>query len=256
MLTARLLCGLVAVSFVSVPARASEPSVEARRLYAEGKAEYALGHYVEAIAFFERSYALSESPALLFNMAQAHRLAGPEHCARAVALYQRYLQAEPAAENAKEVVERLQELGACGAESAPAAAPNSNETAPIAPPATPPRAISSTPAPRAAPSAAPAAARRRGLPTGPVLVTGTGAALAVAGGVLYAVAWNKHREAEKVCPCYPGSYSSWEVLTDVSYALLAAGGATLGGGIVWWVTASPSARSEPRRAMWGISGRF
>ena len=75
---------LVFAAFLcSASARAAEQSSEARRLYAEGKAQYAQGHYVDAIALFERSYALSESPALLFNMAQAHRLAGPEHCADA-----------------------------------------------------------------------------------------------------------------------------------------------------------------------------
>jgi hypothetical protein len=89
-----------------------------------------------------------------------------------------------------------------------------------------------------------------------VLVTGTGAAFLVAGGILYASAWNKHREAEKVCPCYPGTYSTWEVLTNVSYALLAVGGATLGGGVAWWLTATPATRSEPAVAALGVSGRF
>src|SRR6188768_4464339 len=99
----------------SAPARAAEQGSEARRLYAEGKAQYAQGHYTDAIALFERSYALSESSALLFNMAQAHRLAGPAHCSDAVALYKSYLAAEPAVENRKEVEERIVELGDCSA---------------------------------------------------------------------------------------------------------------------------------------------
>src|SRR5882672_12511397 len=104
---------VIAGLLVSGVAVAAEPSAEARRLYAEGKAEYAQGHYAEAVTLFQRSYALSESPALLFNMAQAHRLAGPDHCADAVALYKSYLAAEPAAENKKEVEERIQQLGDC-----------------------------------------------------------------------------------------------------------------------------------------------
>jgi hypothetical protein len=88
------------------------------------------------------------------------------------------------------------------------------------------------------------------------LVAGTGAALLVAGGVLYARAWDKHREAEKVCPCYPGTYDKWEVLTNVSYALLAVGGATLAGGVTWWAVARPSKQDEPAQALLGVSGRF
>jgi tetratricopeptide (TPR) repeat protein len=246
MLALRLACALgFAALFSSGTARAAEPNAEARRLYAEGKAEYAQGHYTEAIGLFERSYALSESAALLFNMAQAHRLAGPAHCSDAVSLYKSYLLAEPNVENQKEVEERIAELGDCSAQKAP-------ET----PASEAPAAQRSVPAqvgPRREPPPEP---RRPALPTGPVLVTGSGAALLVAGGVLYARAWSKHREAERRCPCYPGSYASWEVLTNVSYALLAVGGATLAGGVTWWVVGEPSKNGQPSRAMLGFAGRF
>jgi hypothetical protein len=120
MLAVRFGCALgLAALLASATARSAEPKVEARRLYAEGKAEYAQGHYAEAIALFERSYALSESSALLFNMAQAHRLAGPAHCSDAVALYKSYLAAEPAVENRKEVEERIAELGDCSGQKEP-----------------------------------------------------------------------------------------------------------------------------------------
>jgi hypothetical protein len=89
-----------------------------------------------------------------------------------------------------------------------------------------------------------------------VLLSGAGAALAVAGGVLYWRAWEKHRDAERVCPCYPGTYSRWEVLSNVSYALLAVGGATLVGGVSWWVVATPRDRSEPAQALLGARGSF
>ena len=245
MLAARLVRALIAASLlVSASAAAAEPSAEARRLYAEGKAEYAQGHYAQAITLFERSYALSESPALLFNMAQAHRLAGPEHCTDAVALYKSYLSAQPDAENKKEVEERIVELGDCTPEK-PSTATAASSATTAKPSASPP--------PRKPP---PAAQNPSHLPTGPVLVTGTGAALLVAGGVLYARAWDKHREAEKLCPCYPGTYSSWEVLTNVSYALLAVGGATLAGGVTWWIVTEPRTTTQPSRALLGISGKF
>jgi tetratricopeptide (TPR) repeat protein len=243
------LARLLAIAWLlgCAPGLAAEPSAEARRLYAEGKAEYAQGHYVEAIALFERSYALYESPALLFNMAQAHRLAGPQHCTDALNSYKSYLLAQPDAENKREVEERIRELGECPAPQEEAAAAPEPV---VAPPPLPPPAVPATVVPlpkqnRVAPSR-----------TGPVLVAGTGAALLVAGGVLYARAWDKHREAEKVCPCYPGTYSNWELLTNVSYALLAVGGAALGGGIAWWAVAEPSGAGQPARAMLGVSGRF
>jgi tetratricopeptide (TPR) repeat protein len=243
----------VAASLVAAPGFAAEPSTEARRLYAEGKAEYAQGHYVEAVALFERSYALFESPALLFNMAQAHRLAGPEHCADALALYKSYLLSQPDAENRREVEERIQELGEC---------PVMKPPADVAPPVTT-AAVSAAPAPSPR-VAAPAQLESRPPPapqtgaslSAPILVAGTGAALLVAGGVLYARAWDKHREAEKICPCYPGTYEKWEVLSNVSYALLAVGGATLAGGVTWWVVAEPGAKGRGARAGLGVSGRF
>jgi len=265
MLAARIAHALAAASIlVSVSAVAAEPSAEARRLYAEGKAQYAQGHYTEAVTLFERSYALSESPALLFNMAQAHRLAGPDHCTDAVALYKSYLAAQPDAENKKEVEERIQDLGDCAPQQTaapPPAVPGAERPAPAPAPATAPAPAS---APATTPPVAPppppksplVAQNPSHLPTGPVLVTGTGAALLVAGGVLYARAWSKHHEAEKLCPCYPGTYSSWEVLTNVSYALLAVGGATLAGGITWWIATEPRTTTQPSRALLGISGKF
>jgi tetratricopeptide (TPR) repeat protein len=233
-----------ALLLLGTRASAAEPSAEARRLYAEGKAEYAQGHYAQAVTLFEQSYALTQSPALLFNMAQAHRLAGPEHCSDALALYKSYLASLPEAENRREVEERIEQLGDCPAPPAPASPPT---PAPALPPV-----IVVQPATVPAPVPSPSPPSR----TAPILVAGTGAALLVAGGVLYARAWDKHQEAERVCPCYPGTYDEWEVLTNVSYALLAVGGATLAGGVTWWAIARPSERDQPARAMLGISGRF
>lgn len=245
-------CLLLAGLLWSLPGLAAEPSAEARRLYAEGKAEYAQGHYQDAVKLFERSYALFESPALLFNMAQAQRLAGPLHCADALALYKSYLAALPDAENRREVEERIAELGDCP----PVADKTSVAEAP-APPAPAPAAVAPEVSPvrvtMVPPPPAPPVARSH---TAPVVVAGTGVALLVAGGVLYARAWDKHREAERVCPCYPGTYGTWEVLTNVSYALMAVGGAAVAGGVTWWAVGEPSGSQRPARAMLGISGRF
>jgi tetratricopeptide (TPR) repeat protein len=81
----RLLACLALVVAVAAPARADD----ARQLYQRGTTAYALGHFDEAATLFEQSFAISNVPALLFDAAQAHRLAG--HKARALELYQSYL---------------------------------------------------------------------------------------------------------------------------------------------------------------------
>jgi hypothetical protein len=86
-------------------------------------------------------------------------------------------------------------------------------------------------------------------------VTGIGAAMTVAGAVLYGTARHKYAEAEEECPCYPGTYSSWETATYVSYGLLAAGGLTVAGGVTWWVSL-PAGDDQPRAGLLGVSGRF
>ncbi|MDV7390329.1 hypothetical protein RZS08_03195, partial [Arthrospira platensis SPKY1] len=45
---------------------------EAKQAFEAGSREYKLGNYEQAVALFERSYELSERPALLFNIAQAY----------------------------------------------------------------------------------------------------------------------------------------------------------------------------------------
>jgi tetratricopeptide (TPR) repeat protein len=230
----------------SADAHAADPSADARRLYAEGKAEYAQGHYEQAIALFEQSYSLSESPALLFNMAQAHRLAGPTHCADARKLYQSYLEAFPDAENRREVEERIKELGTCP-EAPPAAAPQ---------PTPPPAASAAAPVKPTIQVVRVMQPAPRGLPPGPVITTGAGAAILVAGGVLYWRAFEKHREAQKICPCYPGTFNDWEMLTNVSYALLGLGAAATATGVSWWFIGQPAAQGNPAQALLGVSGRF
>ena len=98
----------------SASALADEASTEqARQAYAQGKEQYEAKDYVAAAASFERSYSLVHSSALLFDIAQAHRLAGRGHCAASRRYYQSYLELEPQAENQREVAERLSEIAPC-----------------------------------------------------------------------------------------------------------------------------------------------
>ncbi|HVJ17169.1 MAG TPA: hypothetical protein VM686_17135 [Polyangiaceae bacterium] len=227
---------------LAVPATAlaqSTPEERAREIYAQGKAAYAEGRYAEALADFEHAYALSGAPALLFDMAQAQRLAGPHQCRQALALYRSYLAAVPKADNRREVEEWIDEMLRCANAERAAQQPPAETPRPAkAPPA------SEGPAPEAQPSK-----------VGPIMLTGFGAAVTVAGAVLYGAARHKYSEASERCPCYPGTYSSWETATTVSYALMAVGGVTVASGVTWWVSLSPEA-GDARSGFVGLRGQF
>lgn len=70
---------------------AAEPSAE--DLYAEGQAAYDRTDYPTAIARWRASYEISGESGLLFNLAQALRLAG--NCPEALATYKKFVAADP-----------------------------------------------------------------------------------------------------------------------------------------------------------------
>jgi tetratricopeptide (TPR) repeat protein len=238
------VAGLGFSLFLTAAARAEAPDiVRARALYEQGKSAYASGAYAEAFGYFDRAYELSHAPALLFDMAQARRLSGPERCEQALELYRRYLVEDPRASNRDEAAERIGEMRACvehqkqlaNAEPAPAKPEAS------AAPAGDAQATRREHAARAE-RVVPLPARRRGVAhrngsrTGPILLTGIGASMAIAGTILYARAKAKYDEAKAVCPCPDGEYSSWKTLTNVSYGLMASGAAVTAGGVFWLAT--------------------
>src|ERR1041384_1491555 len=67
------------------------------------------GRYEMAVMLYEQAYKLIPHPVLLFNMAQAHRLAG--HGELALDLYKRYLRAEPNGSEASNARQFVVELG-------------------------------------------------------------------------------------------------------------------------------------------------
>jgi len=99
---------------------------QARKLYEEGMIRYDLRKYEEAITQFEEAYKVSPNPALLYNIAQAHRMAG--HNAEAIGFYQNYLRRMPEPSNLAEVQQWIAQLQAAG--------PGTSE--PKAPPLPPP----------------------------------------------------------------------------------------------------------------------
>jgi len=210
---------------------AVQPAVaeQARELYRKGARSYNLGQFEAALAAFEQAYALSGAKPLLFNIAQAHRLAGPEHCERALQAYTGYLREEPNTSNADEVRQRIDEMKSCAErERKDAETVEKEPTKPAAAKAGP-TVTQQAQTPALAPL--PPLHERS---VAPVVTTVAGAALAVTGGLIYWRARVKFNEVEASCPCAEGQFSSWQTLTTTSYALMAVGGSALVGGAIWW----------------------
>jgi hypothetical protein len=81
---------LLIVALVALVARETTAIAQPRAedLYAEGKTAYDRADYAVAIAKWQASYDLSKEAGLLFNLAQARRLAGD--CIGAIATYRRF----------------------------------------------------------------------------------------------------------------------------------------------------------------------
>ena len=124
-------------------ARAENATV-AREHYQRGTKFYDIGHYDEAIREFEAAYEAKSDPAFIYNLAQAHRLAG--HNQEALQLYRNYLRHVPSAPNRADIEERIR-----GLEKAVAERPSGTAVPSSGPPATepagtmPPPAVGDTP---------------------------------------------------------------------------------------------------------------
>ena len=152
----RYLLALLLV-LCAVPARADV--ADARAHYEKATSAYALGHYAEAAAEYEKAFALKPDPALLYNAAQAHRIAGNKQ--RALLLYQNYLRVFGSQASNRDEVRRLianLKKAIASDESSASSPPVSPQplgtSAPLAPAPPPP----ATTTPPAATTPAPAAA--------------------------------------------------------------------------------------------------
>ena len=128
---------------------------QATALQRKATSAFSLGHYDDAAQYFEKAFELTPEPALLYNAAQSHRLAGNKE--RALTLYQNYLRVYGKAKH-PEVTSRIEELekaiardkaeAAKAAEDEKAAAAASRPASPARAPlpsAPPPQAESSAP---------------------------------------------------------------------------------------------------------------
>jgi len=203
-------------------ARAAEPAPEdktaqARALAQEATTHYAVGEFAQSAEKYQAAYKLRPDPALLYNAAQAYRMAGNND--KALLLYKNYVMFYPNEKNVPNVqqqITKLQEAIAAqhkaqtqppttteppssGAVTPPspsavAAPPPPAPEQPAAPPATPPPPAAAVPA--APPPSAPAAS----LVASPAPATGgeepiykkwwlwTAVGVVVIGGVVTAIA--------------------------------------------------------------------
>ena len=85
---------------------------KARELADKGRAYHDAGDYMKAVAAFKEAYVLAPSAALLFNIAQAYRLAGD--CDDAAWMYRRYLDTNPGPERRSLAQTHLATVEKCG----------------------------------------------------------------------------------------------------------------------------------------------
>ena len=206
----------LAIAIVSVLAFAGTASAasserEARRLAQEAQKFYDLSKFEDALKDFAASYELSPKPALLFNMAQCHRMLN--NYEKAAFTYRRYLSQVPNAPNAAQVREFIKEMEAKRAEGETAKKSGGAATDDwTAPPASAAPATGAVPPPPPAPVPPPGsvASEQPGAGSGTPNVTAAGDAAAI-----------------KVANAEPPIATNTE----------APAATTSSGGIPWWVWA-------------------
>jgi tetratricopeptide (TPR) repeat protein len=159
-----LRTGVLGVAFffalASAAPRSAVSQEDARAYNQKATAAFALGKYAAAADYFEKAFELKPDPALLYNAAQAHRMAGDKE--RALALYQNYLRVyggspgqradvEKHIDELKKAIEHDKEVATSPpTNTEPISAAAAAETAPppVAPvAAAPPAAVATAPGP-------------------------------------------------------------------------------------------------------------
>ncbi len=161
---------------------------EALRAYDQGHTHYDLGEYQAAIEHFRHAYELSRAPALLFNIAQAHRM--NKDCPRALDTYRTFLRLTADETLRQEGEEHVRRLSIeCGSAAIPAPAPTIPTVAPVPAPRQIPPTAPVLSGPTVVLSAPPAPRSQRA--TDGVVGLAIGGAALVGAGVLYV--WNGRR---------------------------------------------------------------
>jgi tetratricopeptide (TPR) repeat protein len=190
-------CALAETAKKKPAAGQTDADSEARRLFKEGDKLYAEGDYEGAVRAFEKSYELSQQPALQYNLANAYeRLGRYDDGVKALQLYEPH-----AASDEREVVRRrikkLQERAEQQKKEAPAASPPSA-------PATAEAPASAEPAPAPAPTPEGEQTTAAGPPVLSYVLLGVGAVGIGVGSYFGLQALSSKSDAEKLCPSAGG----------------------------------------------------
>jgi hypothetical protein len=174
-IASRAALGILAVTLMLVcaPARAHAQMTQAQKdevklRYQRATRAYDLQKYMEAIEEYQKAYEISGDPPMLYNIAQAYRLA--DQPAEAVRYYRRFLQRMPNARNREDVErkiadqEKLAEQRRKAEAAAPQPPPQPTKPPPIVEVKPPPAAAIVPPQPSPAqPSPAPESSNARAI---------------------------------------------------------------------------------------------
>jgi tetratricopeptide (TPR) repeat protein len=101
-------CTRALLIFLLASAAHAEDRAAAREHYMKGTKLFKLGHYEDAVKEYDLAYQAKDDPVLLYNIAQAHRLAG--HTKDAIFYYKAFLRKSPGNPHTAEVETKIAEL--------------------------------------------------------------------------------------------------------------------------------------------------
>src|SRR5450755_1936014 len=102
------LAALLALAAVHAPPALADDAADAKTHYQKATAHYAVGEYHDAAMEYEAAYKAKQDPALLYNAAQSHRLAGDNP--KALLLYKNIVKLYPTSKYAGESKDRIEKL--------------------------------------------------------------------------------------------------------------------------------------------------
>jgi tetratricopeptide (TPR) repeat protein len=217
----------------SVRAADAQAVRDAKVHYDRGMAHYNIGEYAAAVEEFKLAYERSGAAGLLFNAAQASRLA--KDYEQALHFYRSYLRESPAATNRDDVERRILEMEALVAANRP-------PPPVVAPPvvAPPPPVVAPPPVVEKKPLVLPPSGRKEriaGIVVGVVGLAALGAGVGF--GVAALDAQNRvsrlSTDMGSWTPAQSDLYRNGQREATAATALYAAGGAAVGVGIVTWI---------------------
>jgi hypothetical protein len=167
----------------------TETKARAKRLFEQGQAHYDLGEYDEAIAAFREAYEISAAPALLYNIAQSHRLKGD--CLRALQVYRHFVRLDPDSAHRASAEGHIASLSAQCEHPLDETPPTSGAASASEPPIRPP--VDAAPAPTAAAPSQPRPANPPKTTSRYVVLGLLSGGLALAGAATALHVWNNSR---------------------------------------------------------------